>query len=133
MPPPSPRSRLTQTLARHWTGRLAPYRRHRHDEHREALIEEALRFTGLQLEGSLAQSDYWSEAPLARRAAVLLYLVDRSVVARRIEAGRAVYEASPSAEEWVASEPTILPYLAPMFELLAALREAQARRLLMVD
>ena len=69
-------------LSRQWTDRLASYRRHRNDEHLEALVEEALRYTGLHLENELSSSPYWSHAPLSRRVAVLLFLVDRGIVNR---------------------------------------------------
>ena len=59
-------------LSRLWTGSLSHFRRHRNDEHLEALIAEALRFTGLHLENDLSASPYWSKAPLARRVALLL-------------------------------------------------------------
>ena len=133
MPTSPRRTRLSQVLSRHWTGRLAPYRLHRHDEHREALIDEALRFVGFQLESMLAGSDYWSAAPLARRASILLLLVDRGVLTRRVEAARVVFEVAPSAEAWVASQPAFRANLEPLFELLAALRDAQARFLLAAD
>jgi hypothetical protein len=115
-------------IARQWTGRLAHYRGHRHDEHLEALIEEALRYTGLHLENDLSRSDYWSKAPLARRISVLLFLVDRGVVARTSRQGRRVFEPTADAESWVADQPALVPYLAPTLELIAALRREQARR-----
>lgn len=130
MSDPASASRSPRALARHWTGRLAAYRRHRNDEHLEALIDEAARFAGLRLEESLRHSAYWSEAPLARRVAVLLYLVDRGVVARRLVRGRALYEAAPGAESWAAAQPALSPYLLPTLELLSSLRDEQARRLL---
>jgi len=116
-------------LSRHWTGRLASYRQHRNDEHREALVAEAMRFAGLRLEADLARSPYWSEAPLARRAAVLLYLVDRGAVARRVHNGRIVYEATADAEAWALAQPSLAPYLQPTLDLIAALRLECARRL----
>ena len=79
-------------LSRQWVDRLAHYRAHRNDEHLEALVEEALRYTGLHLENELSGSPYWSKAPLARRVAVLLFLVDRGVVRRVTCQGRRVYE-----------------------------------------
>lgn len=109
-------------LSRHWIGRLAPYRQHRNDEHREALVHEALRFAGMRLESQLAASPFWSDAPLARRAAVLLYLVDRGAVVRSARHGRVSYEPTVGAEDWVASQPSLAPYLVPTLEFLEALR-----------
>lgn len=113
---------------RRWTGRLAGYRRHRNDEHLEALLEEALRYCGLHLENDLSRSAYWSKAPLTRRVAVLLYLVDQGVVIRNTYRGRPVYEPTPEAEVWVASQPALVPYAPPTLELLAALRGEANRR-----
>jgi hypothetical protein len=107
---------------------LAPYRAHRNDEHLEALVAEALRYTGLHLEHELSASPYWSKAPLARRVAVLLFLVDRGVVRRRVAHGHRVFEPTESAEEWVSAQPALIPYLTPTLELLAALRHDQMRR-----
>jgi hypothetical protein len=115
-------------LARQWVERLAHYRTHRSDEHLEALVEEAFRYAGLHLENELSRSTYWSKAPLARRVAVLLFLVDRGVVRRATSHGRRIYEPTADAEEWVSSQPTLIPYLAPTLELLAALRDEQMRR-----
>lgn len=126
-------TRTAQTLARLWTGRLAPYRLHQNDEHREALLDEAARFAGMHLEDRLSLSSYWSEAPLIRRVAVLLYLVDRGVVVRTRPLGRVGFEALPDAETWVAAQPSLAPYLAPTLELLAALRDHQARRALSAE
>lgn len=109
-------------LSRHWIGRLAHYRRHRNDEHREALVHEALRFAGMRLESQLAASPFWSDAPLARRAAVLLYLVDRGAVIRGVRHGRVSYEPTVGAEHWVASQTSLAPYLVPTLEFLEALR-----------
>jgi hypothetical protein len=133
MSPPEPPSYVPSALSRRWTGRLAAYRNHRNDEHREALVEDALRFCGLHLEDSLRHSAYWSDASLGRRVAVLLFLVDRGVVNRNLEKGRFVYNATVDAEAWVASQPSLAPYLFPALELLAALRDHQARRLLAAD
>lgn len=118
-----------RALSRSWTGRLAAYRGHRHDEHREALVAEALRYAGLVLENDLIASPYWSEAPLARRAAVLLFLVDRGAVDRRAAEGRYHYEATAEAESWVAAQPSLAPYLDATLEFIAALRTSRARRL----
>jgi len=115
-------------LPRQWVERLAHFRRHRNDEHLNALIEEALRYTGLHLENELSGSPYWSRAPLGRRVAVLLYLVDRGVVQRVSFHGRRGYEPVDHAEEWVSSQPSLLPYLTPTLELIAALRHEQVRR-----
>ncbi len=115
-------------LSRQWTGRLAHYRRHRNDEHLDALVEEALRYGGLHLENDLSGSDYWSKAPLARRVAVLLYLVDRGIVERKARQGRVVYVPTDDAETWAAAQPTLAAYLAPTLELIASLRSDLARR-----
>jgi hypothetical protein len=93
----------------------------------EALVEEALRYTGLLLENDLSGSEYWSKAPLARRVAVLLFLVDRGVVVRTTANGRRVYEPTDVAEVWVFSQKTLAPYLAPTLELIAALRREHRR------
>jgi hypothetical protein len=122
-------ARTPRALARQWVGRLAPYRQHRNDEHCEALLDEAARFAGFQLESDLAESTYWSEAPLARRVAVLLFLVDREAATRRFHRGRVIYEAAPDAESWAASQTALAPYLGPTLELIAALRNGQTRRL----
>lgn len=116
------------TLSRQWVGCLAHYRRHRNDEHREALIEEALRYTGFHLESDLTGSAYWAQAPLARRVAVLLFLVDRGVVTRTVREGRIVFEVDAEAEAWALSQPALTPYLDPTLELIAALRRSQTRR-----
>jgi hypothetical protein len=115
-------------LSRQWVELLAHFRRHRNVEHLEALVEEALRYTGLHLENDLSDSPYWSRAPLARRVAVLLFLVDRGVVRRVSSHGRVVYRPVEHAEEWVSSQPSLIPYLTPTLELLAALRREQMRR-----
>jgi hypothetical protein len=118
-------------LARHWVGRLAHYRSHRNPEHLEALFEEAIRFSGFQLEADLADSEFWSAAPLLRRAAVLLFLIDRGVVFRRFErTGAVFYEVHPAAESWVAAQSALAAYVHPTYELLSALRNHQAQRLL---
>lgn len=115
-------------LSRQWIDRLAPYRRHRNDEHLEALVEEALRFTGLHLENDLSRSDYWSKAPLARRVAVLLFLVDRGIVARSASEGRRAFVPTETAETWVSQQAELTPYRSQTLELIAALRREQARR-----
>ncbi len=115
-------------LSRQWTERLAGYRRHRNDEHLEALVEEAVRYTGMHLENDLAASSYWSRAPLSRRVAVLLFLVDRGVVDRKNLKGHRVYEPRDNAEGWVAAQSSLAPYSEPTLELLAALRRELIRR-----
>jgi hypothetical protein len=122
--PPS----TVRDLSRQWVELLAHYRAHRSDEHLEALVEEAFRYAGLHLENDLSRSLYWSKAPLARRVAVLLFLVDRGVVRRVACHGRRVYEPTVHAEEWVSTQPALVPYLTPTLELLAALRNEQVRR-----
>ena len=111
-----------RNLSRHWTGRLAPYREHRNDEHREALVHEAMRFAGMRLESQLAGSPFWSVAPLLRRAAVLLYLVDRGAVSRGVHHGRVTFEPSVEAEQWVTSSLALATYRTPTLEFLEALR-----------
>ncbi len=115
-------------LSRQWTGRLAHYRRHRNDEHLDALIEEAVRYGGLHLENDLSASDYWSKSPLARRVAVLLYLVDRGVVDRGVRQGRIAYIPTDDAETWAAAQSCLASYLAPTLELIASLRSELSRR-----
>lgn len=115
-------------LSRQWNDRLASYRRHRNDEHLEALVEEAVRYTGLHLENDLADSSYWAKAPLSRRVAVLLFLVDRGVVDRVTVKGKRAYVARDNAETWAVSQPALTPYTAPTLELIAALRNDLARR-----
>jgi hypothetical protein len=115
-------------LSRQWVNRLASYGQHRNDEHLEALVEESVRYCGLHLENDLSGSEYWSKAPLARRVAVLLYLVDRGVVDWLSSRGRRVFVPKESAETWVSSQPALSPYLTPVLELLSALRSEQARR-----
>jgi hypothetical protein len=119
---------LVRQVSRFWIGRLGHYRRHKNDEHRIALFEEAVRYAGLHLENDLAQSEFWSTTHLRRRAIVLLFLVDRGVVERTIRRGRRVFEALPHAESWVASQPSLRPYLKPTLEFLAALRHELLRR-----
>jgi hypothetical protein len=106
-------------------GNLSHYRRHRNDEHREALVDEALRYCGFHLEGELAISPFWSDASLAQRAGVLLYLLDRGLVYRSARGDRVMFEVVDEAEDWVISQPALSPYLVPTFELIAALRRAQ--------
>jgi hypothetical protein len=121
---------LPRKVAQTWTGRLSHFRRHRHDEHLEAVYEEAQRFTGIQLENDLAGSVFWSAAPLATRAAVLLYLVDRAIVERRVKNDLLYFEVSRGAEAWVASQPELASHIVPALELVAALRLHASRRTL---
>jgi hypothetical protein len=115
-------------LSCQWVAQLAHFRRHRNDEHREALIEEAARYAGFHLEDHLESVPYWSEAPLARRVAVLLFLVDRGVVRRRVRNGQTRFEPAPDAESWALTQSALLPYLTPTLDFLAALRVAELRR-----
>ena len=91
-------------------------------------MAEALRYTGLHLENDLAHSSHWSNVPLARRATLLLYLVDRGVVNRSTRSGRAAYEAQPDAVSWVLAQPSLVPYLIPTLEFLSAVQSDQSRR-----
>jgi hypothetical protein len=120
--------KLVRVIAQTWMGHLAHFRRHLHPEHLEALYEETRRFAGIQLENDLSASVYWSAAPLATRAAVLLYLIDRGVVNRRVLHDRVVYEACMGAEAWVACQPELASHIVPALELVAALRNYEMRR-----
>ncbi len=111
-----------------WIGRLAHYASHRNDEHCLALVDEAIRYTGLHLENDLACSDFWNERSLLTRAGLLLFLVDRGVVERSTRRGRRVYEPLPHAESWVASQSVLRPKLRVILEFLAALRNELKRR-----
>ena len=115
-------------LSRLWTGSLSHFRRHRNDEHLEALIAEALRFTGFHLENDLSASPYWSKAPLARRVALLLFLVDRGVVTRVVKQGRSTYAAREEASAWAVGQPSMASYLVPTLEFIAALQSGSDRR-----
>jgi hypothetical protein len=119
---------LVSQLPRLWKGKLAHYGLHRNDEHCIALFEEAVRYTGLHLENDLADSAYWSTVPLRQRAVVLLFLVDRGLVARGLRKGRRVFEPLSHAESWVQSQPSLQPFLTPTLELVAALRHELIRR-----
>jgi hypothetical protein len=119
---------LVNQLSRNWIGRIAHYGLHRNDEHRLALFEEAIRYTGLHLENDLTDSEFWSTIPLSQRAGLLLFLVDRGIVERTTRRGRRVFEPLAHAESWVGSQPSLLPYLKPTLELLAALRHELKRR-----
>jgi hypothetical protein len=125
---PSVAASFVKKLARDWTGRLAHYAAHRNDEHRLALFDEAVRYAGLHLENDLARSEFWSESPLAERAAVLLFLVDRGVIERMTRRGRRVFEPLAHAESWVENQPALRSFARPMRELLAALRLELLRR-----
>ncbi len=111
-----------------WIGRLSHYASHQNDEHCQALIEEAIRYTGLHLENDLSGSDFWGERTLLARAGLLLFLVDRGVVERSIRRGRRVYEPLPHAESWVASQPAFKTRLRPVLEFVSALRHELQRR-----
>ena len=87
-----------------------------------------MRYCGLHLENELCASDYWSKAPLARRVAVLLYLVDRGVVARTLKGGRVAYLPADEAEGWASAQPSLASYLAPTLELIGSLRTELIRR-----
>jgi hypothetical protein len=115
-------ARTVHNLTRHWTRHLASYRRHGHDEHREALIDEALRFASFRLEDALRRTTTWADAPLARRVAVLLLLVDLGLIVRRPRDGRYEYEAVADAEARIGLIPTLAPYLGPVLDLIAAVR-----------
>ncbi len=91
-------------------------------------LKKRLRFTGFHLENDLSASEYWSKAPLARRVAVLLFLVDRGVVVRAMSHGRRVFEPTATAEAWVANQDELAPYRVATLELIAALRHEQSRR-----
>ena len=117
-----------QDLARRWTGRLAHYRGHGNAEHLEALLAEAARYTGMHLDNDLSHSSHWSDAPLVRRAALLLFLVDRGIVVRTTRGGRITYEAQAEAVNWVLAQPSLIPYLVPTLEFVSALQADQARR-----
>ncbi len=114
-------------FARPWTGHLARYRNHQNDEHLEALIAEALRYTGFHLENDLSVSPYWSKVPLARRAALLLFLVDRGVVIRSVAKGRPTYEAPDNAVLWATGQAALASFLVPTLEFIAALQSHRCR------
>jgi hypothetical protein len=119
---------LKPEIAQAWTGRLAYYGTHRNDEHLRALFEEVTRYFGLHLENDLCRSDYWSRVPLERKAAILLFLVDKGVVARSVRHGRRVFEPLAHAESWAAGQASLRPHLAPVIELFGALRHELGRR-----
>ena len=114
-------------FARQWTGQLARYRNHRNDEHLEALIAETIRYTGFHLENDLSASPYWSKVPLARRVALLLYLVDQGVVTRSVDKGRATFDAPDNAVLWVTGQPSLASYLVPTLEFVAAIQAHRCR------
>ena len=111
-----------------WTGRLAHYRAHRNDEHLAALYDEATRYVGLHLENDLSQSDHWSGVTLRHTAAILLFLVDRGIVARTTRHGRCIFEPLPHAESWISDQAPLQSFLAPLVELVLALRHDLSRR-----
>ena len=115
-------------IARRWTGRLAHYRDHQNAEHLEALVAEALRYTGFHLENDLTHSGHWSTAPLTRRVSLLLFLVDRGIIRRTARGGRLAFEAEPDAMSWVLAQPSLVPYIVPTLEFLAAIQADQCRR-----
>lgn len=117
-----------RAVSRQWVDQLSSYRTHRNDEHLEALYEDALRYAGLHLENDLSRSSYWSKAPLRRRAAVLLFLVDRGIVERVVRQNRRVYAPVDNAESWVTAQTGLAPYTAATLELVAALRRDLLRR-----
>ncbi len=107
---------------------MAHYRDHRNNEHLEALLAEAVRFTGFHLENDLAHSSHWTNAPLIRRASLLLFLVDSGVIHRTTRSGRVAYEAEADAVHWVLAQPSMVPYLIPTLEFLSAVQADQTRR-----
>ncbi len=111
-----------------WSGRLAHYAAHQNDEHRQALFAEAMRYSGFHLENDLAYSPYWSRVPLANRAGLLLFLVDRGIVERAIRRGRRVYEPLPHAETWVCAQPSLKQWHSPILEFVLSLRHELQRR-----
>jgi hypothetical protein len=119
---------LINYLARHWQGKLAHYSLHRNDEHRIALFEETVRYTGLHLENDLSRSEYWSVMPLYQRAVVVLFLLDQGVVEHTTRRGRRVFEPLPHAEAWVESQASLRPFLKQTLEILGALRHELHRR-----
>jgi hypothetical protein len=119
---------LSRELIDAWTGRLAHYRYHRNDEHLRALLEEAVRYVGLHLENDLCRSSYWTRVRLNRKAAILLFLVDRGIVERTVRRGRRVFEPLPHAESWLSTQVPLRPYVKPIIELIAALRDELSRR-----
>ena len=119
---------LVSKLRATWTGQLAHYRAHRNDEHLAALFDEATRYVGLHLENDLSQSDHWSGVTLRHAAAILLFLVDKGVVARTTRQGRRVFEPLPHAESWISEQAPLRSYFKPLVELVSALRHELGRR-----
>ncbi len=119
---------LSRELIDAWTGRLAHYRYHRNDEHLRALVEEAARYVGLHLENDLCRSSYWTRVHLSRKAAILLFLVDKGIVERTVRRGRRVFEPLPHAESWISTQVPFRPYVKPIVELISALRDELSRR-----
>jgi len=117
-----------RNVSRHWVGKLSHYRHHRNDEHFEALLADAYRYTGFHLEDELKSRSYWPDEPLAQRVALLLFLLDRGLAARKVRAGRVFFEVASDAENWLLKRATSSPYLSPTLEFIAAMRRAQARQ-----
>ncbi len=111
-----------------WNDRLAHYRNHRNDEHLSALFEEATRYVGLNLENDLCQSSHWSGVSLRHAAAILLFLVDKGIVARSTRYGRRIFEPLPHAESWLSGQTPLRRYMEPLVELISALRHDLNRR-----
>lgn len=112
------------SLRRSWRGRLAPYAKHRHGEHLEALVEDVVAFVLGVLGPRLADSPYWSGAPWSRQAAVLLMLMDHGAVRRVVSRDRVRFKAVAKAEEWAAGQGSLGKHLPETLELLAALKRA---------
>jgi len=119
---------FTDSYSSGWIGRLAHYGAHQNDEHRQALLAEAIRYSGVHLENDLRRSSFWSQMPLDLRAGMLLFLVDRGVVERGVRHGRRIYEPVPGAENWVAAQPGLRPSRRTILELIDALRNELLRR-----
>ena len=83
---------------------------------------------GLHLENDLCRSEYWSRVPLERKAAILLFLVDKGVVARSVRHGRRVFEPLAHAESWVGEPASPASTFPAVIELFAALRHELSRR-----
>ena len=93
-----------------------------------ALVEEAVRYVGLHLENDLCRSNYWTRVHLSRKAAILLFLVDKGIVERTVRRGRRVFEPLPHAESWISTQVPLRPYVKPIVELISALRDELSRR-----
>ncbi len=119
---------ITRKLRETWTGRLAHYRLHRNDEHLAALFDEASRYVGLHLENDLSSSRYWSGVQLNHAAGILLFLVDRGVVAQTVRHGRRIFEPLPHAESWIDQQGPLRRYREALVQLVSALRHDLIRR-----